>query len=44
MRCFALVLSVAIAHTLLAQPSPAYRITHTYMLGGDGSWDCVGVR
>jgi|SRR5450759_1550417 hypothetical protein len=41
MRRFALVLSVAIAHTLLAQPSPAYRITHTYMLGGDGSWDYV---
>jgi DNA-binding beta-propeller fold protein YncE len=26
---------------LLAQASPAYRITHTYPLGGDGSWDYI---
>ena len=26
---------------LLAQPSSSYRITHTYTLGGDGSWDYV---
>jgi DNA-binding beta-propeller fold protein YncE len=30
----------AAAAALLAQP-PAYKITHTYTLGGDGSWDYV---
>lgn len=29
------------ALALLAQTGPAYRITHTYLLGGDGSWDYV---
>lgn len=41
MRYLAFVLSLAIAPTLLAQSSPAYRITNTYTLGGDGSWDYV---
>jgi len=36
----ACVLTLAAA-SLLAQSSPAYRITHTYTLGGDGSWDYV---
>jgi len=27
--------------TLLAQPPATYRISHTYLLGGDGSWDYV---
>src|SRR5579884_1214428 len=27
--------------SLLAQSSSSYRITHTYVLGGDGSWDYV---
>jgi DNA-binding beta-propeller fold protein YncE len=29
------------AAPLLAQSSSAYRITHTYALGGDGSWDYI---
>jgi hypothetical protein len=40
MRNNALLLTLA-AGTLLAQPSSSYRITHTYTLGGDGSWDYV---
>jgi outer membrane protein assembly factor BamB len=31
---------VAVA-PLLAQSAPAYRITHTYPLGGDGGWDYI---
>jgi len=35
-------IAVALAGAFLAaQTSPQYRITHTYMLGGDGSWDYV---
>jgi DNA-binding beta-propeller fold protein YncE len=41
MRNFALVLSLATSASLLAQPSSSYRVTHTYMLGGDRSWDYV---
>src|ERR1700680_909346 len=37
----ALVLALATAASLLAQSSSSYRITHTYMLGGDGGWDYV---
>src|SRR6266850_1082004 len=37
----ALAWCLAAAPTLLAQSSPVYRITHTYTLGGDGSWDYV---
>jgi DNA-binding beta-propeller fold protein YncE len=40
MRFSALVLTLFIS-TLLAQPSPSYRVTHTYVLGGDGSWDYI---
>jgi len=36
-----LVLILAAVASLLAQSSSAYRITHTYLLGGDGSWDYV---
>jgi outer membrane protein assembly factor BamB len=37
-----LVLVVALASVpLLAQSSSSYRITHTYTLGGDGSWDYI---
>jgi DNA-binding beta-propeller fold protein YncE len=36
-----LVLTLVRATTLLAQSSPTYRITHTYVLGGDGGWDYV---
>ncbi|HWD00063.1 MAG TPA: hypothetical protein VG456_25065 [Candidatus Sulfopaludibacter sp.] len=38
MRTLALILTLASA--ALAQPH-TYRITHTYLLGGDGSWDYV---
>src|SRR5438128_5250016 len=41
MRTFVAVLTVAIATPLLAQSSSVYRITHTYTLGGDGSWDYI---
>jgi len=36
-----LILSVAIAGTLSAQNASHYTVTHTYALGGDGSWDYV---
>src|SRR5712692_8665344 len=39
MRKIALVLTLATVTSLVAQSS--YRVTHTYMLGGDGSWDYV---
>ncbi|MGH7655458.1 MAG: YncE family protein [Gemmatimonadaceae bacterium] len=39
MRRLALILSLAGCAPLGAQSSPAYHITHTYVLGGDGSWD-----
>ena len=38
MRYTPLALLVAVS---LAQPSDSYRITHTYTLGGDGSWDYI---
>ena len=38
MRYIPLALLVAVS---LAQPSASYRITHTYTLGGDGSWDYI---
>src|SRR5437763_589107 len=41
MRNIALVLTVAAIASLLAQSSSPYRVTHTYTLGGDGSWDYV---
>jgi hypothetical protein len=41
MRSIALVLTLAAATVLLAQSSSSYRVTHTYTLGGDGSWDYV---
>jgi len=40
MRYIAFVLTVATA-ALLAQPSSPYHVTHTYPLGGDGSWDYI---
>jgi DNA-binding beta-propeller fold protein YncE len=39
MRYSALVL--ILAAILLAQSASSYRVTHTYTLGGDGSWDYV---
>src|ERR1700730_17233666 len=41
MRNSALVLTLATMTSLLAQSSPSYRVTHTYTLGGDGSWDYI---
>jgi DNA-binding beta-propeller fold protein YncE len=41
MRKLAFILVAAGITPLLAQPSPAYHVTHTYLLGGDGSWDYV---
>jgi DNA-binding beta-propeller fold protein YncE len=38
-QAFLLILTVTIS--LFAQSSPAYRVTQTYALGGDGSWDYV---
>jgi DNA-binding beta-propeller fold protein YncE len=32
---------VSVAALLLAQPKAPYHVTHTYTLGGDGSWDYV---
>src|ERR1700694_1542111 len=37
----ALVLTLATMTSLFAQSSPSYRVTHTYTLGGDGSWDYI---
>ena len=39
--CMAVVVSLAGAEALLAQSPSVYRITHTYSVGGDGSWDYV---
>lgn len=42
MRRLVIVLALCIAPALFAQQSPSvYRITHTYVLGGDGGWDYV---
>jgi hypothetical protein len=41
MRIGTVGLTVAAAVTLLAQSSPSYRLTQTYLLGGDGGWDYV---
>src|SRR6202140_830985 len=37
----ALVLSLTIITALFAQSPSSYRVTHTYTLGGDGSWDYI---
>ena len=41
MRSTAFILSVAFATSVLAQAASTYHITHTYTLGGDGSWDYI---
>jgi len=41
MRNLVLVVALASVAPLLAQSSSSYRITHTYTLGGDGSWDYI---
>ena len=37
----ATLLSIAAAAALLGQSPSSYKVTHTYTLGGDGSWDYV---
>ena len=37
----ALILTLAFMTSLPAQSSPSYHVTHTYTLGGEGSWDYV---
>ena len=41
MRNIVLFLASASITLLLAQSSSSYRVTHTYTLGGDGSWDYI---
>src|SRR6202163_1273903 len=41
MRNIALVVTLAAVTPLHAQSPSAYRITHTYTLGGDGGWDYI---
>jgi DNA-binding beta-propeller fold protein YncE len=41
MRRVVLVLALVSAQRLAAQAPAAYRITHTWALGGDGGWDYV---
>jgi len=41
MRKIALILALATMPSLLAQSSSSYRVTHTYTLGGEGSWDYI---
>jgi DNA-binding beta-propeller fold protein YncE len=41
MRNSTLVLTLATITTLLAQSPSSYRIAHTYILGGEGSWDYI---
>lgn len=41
MRPIALAFVLTTATSLLAQSSSTYKITHTYTLGGEGSWDYV---
>ena len=41
MRYNAFVLAIVTATALFAQSSPSYRITQSYVLGGDGSWDYI---
>ena len=41
MRHVAFALSLILGPALVAQTSSTYRITHTYTLGGDGSWDYI---
>jgi DNA-binding beta-propeller fold protein YncE len=41
MRCLTGILMIGASTLLPSQTGPLYRITHTYKLGGDGSWDYV---
>jgi len=41
MRKIARVLTLGATALLFSQTSPQYRVTQTYVLGGDGSWDYI---
>jgi hypothetical protein len=41
MRNRTLIFAAITLTALFAQSSSSYRVTHTYTLGGDGSWDYV---
>src|SRR5215813_8287921 len=41
MRKLNCVLTAVSAAALLAQSTPSYQVTHTYALGGEGSWDYI---
>lgn len=41
MRCLVLLALAAATLSLAQPPSAPYRITHTYVLGGDGRWDYI---
>jgi hypothetical protein len=40
-RYFAALVLLPTVASLLAQSSSTYHVTHTFTLGGDGSWDYV---
>src|SRR6266550_716652 len=41
MRTIGLVLTVVFLAPGSVQPTSSYRVTHTYALGGEGSWDYI---
>src|SRR5882757_1495201 len=41
MRLIVLGLTLVAVTSLPGQSSNSYRVTHTYTLGGDGSWDYI---
>jgi hypothetical protein len=41
MRSTIVVLAVTMLSALVIAQSSGYRVTHTYLLGGDGSWDYI---
>lgn len=41
MRKIVFMLTLATLASVFAQPSSPYQLTHTYKLGGDGSWDYI---
>jgi DNA-binding beta-propeller fold protein YncE len=41
LRHIAFIFTLSVAAALHAQSAPSYRVTNTYALGGDGSWDYI---
>src|ERR1700679_3567079 len=41
MRITGFLIGFAMMVSLSGQSPASYRVTHTYMLGGDGSWDYI---